>query len=336
MWSAASETGATDIYAAVSRNGGVRFAAPVRVNAQSGEANITGEQPPRAVLVQGSSGAHGIIVVWTARGEHGTRLLTARSNDGGKTFGQSDLVPDTDAPGNRGWETLTPNGQGGVAAVWLDHRRLAGQEAESVSGGDTVAMAQLSDLYFSMLGDAAGPKPITSGVCYCCKTAAAYGQDGTNFIAWRHVYPGDLRDIAFTVSRDGGQTFAPPIRVSEDGWSIAGCPDDGPAMAVDADGRVHVVWPTVATVDGSLRKALFYAMSVDGRAFTPRVRIPAEGQANHPQIAVVLDGSLAIVWDESGDGNRRLGGVRVVRDTSGRVQLQPVESASPRWARIPW
>ena len=54
VWSAASETGATDIYAAVSRNGGVRFAAPVRVNAQSGEANITGEQPPRAVLVQGS------------------------------------------------------------------------------------------------------------------------------------------------------------------------------------------------------------------------------------------------------------------------------------------
>jgi len=39
-------------------------------------------------------------------------------------------------------------------------------------------------------------------------------QDGTgggrrrfDFAAWRHVYPGNIRDIAFTVSRDGGRTL---------------------------------------------------------------------------------------------------------------------------------
>ena len=63
--------------------------------------------------------------------------------------------------------------------------------------------------------------------------------------AWRHVYEGNLRDIAFTESRDGGATFAKPARVSEDGWAINGCPDDGPALAADAAGGVHIAWPTV-------------------------------------------------------------------------------------------
>ena len=109
------------------------------------------------------------------------------------------------------------------------------------------------------------------------------------FAAWRHVYPGNIRDIAFTASRDGGRTFAAPLRVSEDKWVLEGCPDDGPAMAVDANNRIHIVWPTLITEgaaeqgahaekDGSAQRssrsprsdtgeptiALFYATSADG------------------------------------------------------------------------
>ena len=40
-----------------------------------------------------------------------------------------------------------------------------------------------------------------------------------------------MRDIAVSRSRDNGATFGQPIRVSEDGWKIDACPDDGPAMA---------------------------------------------------------------------------------------------------------
>ena len=71
------------------------------------------------------------------------------------------------------------------------------------------------------------------GVCYCCKVAMATAADGAIIAAWRHVYAGNIRDIAFTISRDGGRTFAAPQRLSEDRWQLAGCPDDGPALAVD-------------------------------------------------------------------------------------------------------
>ena len=117
---------------------------------------------------------------------------------------------------------------GEVAASHHDHAAMASGKP------DGVAMAQKSKLFIASLDGASAPTAVTGGVCYCCKTAIAAGANGSLYAAWRHVYPGNIRDIAFTVSRDGGRTFAPPVRVSEDKWSIEGCPDDGPAMAIDA------------------------------------------------------------------------------------------------------
>ena len=96
---------------------------------------------------------------------------------------------------------------------------------------DGVAMAQKSGLYY---WGGAPERELFKGVCYCCKTALTIGPRGEIHAAWRHVFAGNMRDMAFTMSRDGGKSFSPLLRVAEDGWSIAGCPDDGPATAVDA------------------------------------------------------------------------------------------------------
>ena len=168
------------------------------------------------------------------------------------------------------------------------------------------------------LDGAVEPRAITGGVCYCCKTAVAAGANGSLFAAWRHVYPGNIRDIAFASSRDGGKTFGPPLRVSEDKWVLEGCPDDGPAMAVDAKNRVHIVWPTLITegAAGEPTIALFYAMSADGTRFTARKRIPTEGMPHHPQIAIGVDGSLTMAWDEGANGKRRAAAARTTVDAA--------------------
>ena len=132
---------------------------------------------------------------------------------------------------------------------------------------DGAAMAQLSGLYYaSSSGGTATERELFKGVCYCCKTAMATGPDGTLYAAWRHVFAGNFRGMGFTASRDGGKTFSPLVRVNQDGWSINGCPDDGPAMAVGAKGVVHLVWPTV---QGGTEGALLYAVSRDGRTLPP-------------------------------------------------------------------
>jgi hypothetical protein len=232
-------------------------------------------------------------------------------------------VPSGDGAGNRGWESITTDRDGHVVAVWLDHRELAGaakqtapmhHEGQDHTGhaepaADGSARAQLSKLYFGRLDGSDMPRALTGGVCYCCKTALATGTDGSLFAAWRHVYPGNIRDIAFTVSRDGGRTFAAPLRVSDDRWVLDGCPENGPAMAVDGRNRLHIVWPTLvngSTPGSEPTLALFYAVSSDGRQFTPRERIPTEGLPRHPQIAIDASGSVVTAWDEQVKGTRRV------------------------------
>ncbi len=353
VWSASPASGGTDIYAAVSFDGGAMFSAPARVNSTAGEANVNAEQPPRVTLVvdpgspdrkvgpasapnRGPASAPALVVVWTAKGASGTRLLTARSIDGGRTFSRTATVPGSEAAGNRGWEAVASDSQGRVMTVWLDHRGLAkpGDQTASThhdrshhsSGGaakpDGVAAAQLSKLYFSAIDEPLATREIAGGVCYCCKTALAAGPANAIAVAWRHVYPGNIRDIAFTMSRDGGKTFAPQIRVSEDKWELEGCPDDGPAMAVDAEGVVHVVWPTLVNEDGAQTMALFHALSRDGRRFSARQRIPTEGVPHHPQVALARDGSLVVAWDELRGDSRRIAAARALVDAGGRVSFR--------------
>jgi hypothetical protein len=365
VWSGSTADGMTDIFASASRDGGVTFSAPVRVNSIPGDARVNGEQPPRLALPTRAGNVRQIDVLWTAKHPGGTALLTARSSDGGKTFSPSSPVTGTDAVGNRGWEAIGADQKGAVHAVWLDHRRMAAPDASKTAAAhqhgvhagagaqtgmakpDGVAMAQQSDLYFDTLGDASAPRALTPGVCYCCKTAMAFGANAEIYLAWRHVYPANLRDMAFTLSRDGGRTFAAPVRVSQDNWMLEGCPDDGPAMKVDAKGRIHIVWPSVITERATPVKTLFHAVSTDGHVFSPRTRIPTAGQANHPQLDVAADGSLMVTWDESGSGSRKVVYGRAVVDNSGsaaftRTELNgtlgvyPTIAALPTGAMIAW
>ena len=331
-WSGAEPSGSTDVFVAISRDGARTFSSPVRVNNVEGDARVNGEQPPHVALVPRPRRDPAIVVVWTTKGANGTKLLQARSEDGGRSFSPAALVPGTDAAGNRGWQAIAVEPGGRVDTVWLDHRELAHDPAMAAShhdhaGADKpdgVATAQKSKLFFAPLDGTAAPRAVTGGVCYCCKTALVSAGDLV-YAAWRHVYPGNLRDMAFTLSRDGGRTFAPPLRVSEDKWVLEGCPDDGPAMAVDRQNRIHIVWPTLvagASAGAEPNIALFYAMSIDGTRFSPRERIPTEGTPHHPRLVIGADNAMTIAWDELANGSRQVALGRAAIDSDGRPRIR--------------
>jgi hypothetical protein len=344
-WAASqAEGGGTDVYAAASRDGGQSFAEPVRVSDGGTRADVSGEQPPQVAIATQPGGVREAIVLWTSKGTAGTRLLSARSADGGRTFGRPALVAGSGAAGNRGWEAMTTDTRGRALAIWLDHRDTARQASAGASHHhsdgvsepgqgaskdpplreDGAVRAQQSQLYFGSLDDSSPARGIARGVCYCCRTAMTTGPDGSIYAAWRHVYTGNRRDIAFTMSRDGGRTFAPPVRVSEDEWRLDGCPENGPAMVVDAQRRVHVVWPTVVRERGSSTLKLFHAVTADGAAFTRRSALPTAGAAYHPRLATAPDGSLLVAWDEVVDGVRRIRLARGTLDRLGIATFRPV------------
>jgi hypothetical protein len=355
-WGATRSEGGTDVFVVVSSDGGASFRTPVRVNAIEGEARLGGELPPRVAITTPSTGGNDtqrdvvgtvapraggspeIVVAYGARSAN-TEIKIARSRDGGRTFQPATALQAPGAKGDRGWHALTLDDRGRAHVIWLDHRGLAARtptEHDHHKGG--ADMAQFSGLYYAGLGTAeavsatqggSGERELTKGVCYCCKTALATGTNGALYAAWRHVYPGNIRDIAFTTSRDNGETFVSPSRVSRDEWELAGCPDDGPAMTVGTDGVVHIVWPTV--IGGpDPEGALFYASTRDGQTFTPRQRVPTLGgpKPGHPQIALTSTGQPVIAWDEIVGGVRRAATISTRLDSNGALSFDRPQTLS--------
>jgi hypothetical protein len=335
----ATANGASDVYVATSRDDGATFGAPVQVNRVPGEARLNGEIPPRVALHRRSGAAEPeVVVAWNAK-DQGTEIKIARSRDGGRTFGAAASLQSTGAAGDRGWHAFALDDRGEAHVVWLDHRGLAEARAtarDGAAGGtapdaahqhkgehDGVAMAQRSGLRYARVGArTSADRELAAGVCYCCKTAIVALPAGRLLSAWRHVYDGNLRDIAFTESRDGGATFSPVARVSEDGWAINGCPDDGPALAAAADGRVHVAWPTVIPGDPPVG-AIFYAAKGEAGGFGARVRVPTLGspKPSHPQVAVDGAGQLFVAWDEVLEGVRTAAFVTAKPGATGSVRF---------------
>ena len=338
-----------DIFVATSTNGGSTFGAPVQVNRVAGEARVSGEEPPRIALVPRRGAAPEIVIVWTAKDGTTWKLLSARSLDGGRTYSASAPVPGSDSEGSRGWESVAVDATGRVSVLWLDHRDLIAADgahqhnATAASGaapapmvmpkGDPTERAGLSQLMFASLPGATARTTalsIARSVCYCCKTALAVSGDAV-YAAWRHVYPSGERDIAFTMSTNGGRTFAAPLRVSDDHWKLDGCPDNGPAMAIDASRRAHVVWPTTAEGKSAAAKdamalSIYFAVSPDGKSFSPRTRVPTRGPASHPHIVMLPNGASLVAWDEVIDGTRRLGLARATVNAAGAVSFTPVSA----------
>jgi hypothetical protein len=309
---AASDASGTDIYAAFSADGGAHFGAPVRVNDVAADANAGGEQPPRIVIRD-----RRVDVVWVSKHDGVAAIRVAASADGGATFGTAKTITPAGLTGARGWESAALSDDGALHAVWLDGRHSApapsGLRRDSAPSAPQPAQhvhtgaPMRQDIYHAVWrgNDPAVETEVATNVCFCCKTAiVSRGQDV--FVAWRHLFDGGVRDIAVARSADGGATFSAPVRVSDDNWKIDACPDDGPAMAVDASSALHVIWPTLVHDPDGDRMAIFESSSTDGAAtFAPRRRVDtATASAAHPRIAVGAAGT-AVVWDELASGHRR-------------------------------
>jgi hypothetical protein len=336
VWTAAKE-GKTDVYLSMSTDAGATFSPPRRVNDREGDAGATNEQPPRVVI--SGAGGRDITVVWSKRdtAPQDTRrdiIRMARSTDGGRTFSPARITHDPTVSGARGWQALALGPNAVVHALWLDGREANNKIASMAHAGTPHKGQPPQEIYYGTLAPNGRTieTRIADEVCFCCKTAIAVDTRGGVYTAWRHVFPGSMRDIAFAKSSDGGRHFEPLVRVSQDNWQLNGCPEDGPAMAVDRSGTIHIAWATLVG-DAEPYKAVFYASSVDGKRFSPRVRVPTDPMITpgHPQLTLTSNGGVAIVFDESMGSARRISLARIARTGQPQtpvVVLSGAETAS--------
>ena len=297
-----------DVVLAISHDAGRTFGSPRRVNSGASDVEVGGEQPPHVVLRSPEE----LFVVWRAvRGKQAI-ITAAYSSDGGRSFTEATPLHELSAPAFRGFQSAAVGAMGpSMSRGWTEGH--ADGPTRQPHG------APRQDLFHASWAPGRVPveTQVVEDVCFCCKTATTVADDGSVFLAWRHIYPGSFRDIAF--GRLADAPFTAPLPVSEDRWELNGCPDDGPSMSLDSANAVHVAWATL--LPGPPPEiGLFYAMSKDAKAFTPRVRVPTLGgiDASHPRI-VLNDAGGAVVWDELVNDERQVAFVRGTRDTAGRA-----------------
>jgi hypothetical protein len=290
-------------------------ATPAEVRDTLGGIEPHGESPPK--LAFSPDGALNAIYVVPkivpGRRFPAAALRFARSEDGGRTWGAPVTVTDDSLFASHNFHALHAGADGALYVAWLDGRegKSAAFITRSTDGGRTWSR---------------NVRASTGEACPCCRTALATARDGTLYLAWRTVMPGDIRDIVVARSADGGRSWSDEGRVHADDWVFPGCPHAGPTLQVDSTGALHVAWWT-----GKEGKAgVYYARSTDGaRTFSPAIPlgVASFSRAAHVQMALAGPSTVAVAWD---DGTRDIPAIllRVSRD-SGATFADAVELSQP-------
>jgi len=251
--------------------------------------------PPRLAI---AAGGGPMYVSWSSEKPkpEGTLfasdLRLSRSLDGGRTF-EAPLRVNEDRPISHSFDGLAVAVDGTVLVTWIDGHEgrpdPATWLARVVDGGTRVESIR-------KVGD---------DTCVCCRVDAAVGPADSVALAWRRVFPGDIRDMVMAVSRDGGRTFGDPTLVSADRWKINACPHRGGAVGWDGRGRIYMSWYTEGT---DIRPDLRFAVSTDGRRFGParRLHTSATSIPDNARMAVDPAGRAVVVWEESTAVRRRI------------------------------
>lgn len=215
-------------------------------------------------------------------GREGYDVVLYRSKDGSSWARLGRAHDDVAGHGTEhGFVSLLPEGDA-VRAFWLDGREQAGGHGHS-GGPMTLRTALITT------GVAEGAV-LDPRVCDCCGTSAAMTSEGP-VLVYRDRSEDELRDIA--IVRLGKAGAERPRTVHHDGWRVAGCPVNGPAVAAEGP-RVAVAWYTYAESQHRVRMAF---SSDAGKSFGSPIEVdgPRGRRAPLGRVDLVLDSQGALV-----------------------------------------
>ena len=204
------------------------------------------------------------------------------STDAGITWNEPVLIHDDDTDSEHGFVSIVTGEQGEFDLFWLDGRGF-------VAGGSgfmELRHRNWSDGRF-------GPENvIDEDVCTCCDTAALR-RDSKIAVAYRGHTQEEIRDIKLAYSAPDGSSETQTVH--DDGWVIAACPVNGPALA-GTDDDILIGWFTAAENVPRVR-ARFYKDGSPGEVLTLSETTPV----GRVDTAFLQDGSAMISWLDRND-----------------------------------
>jgi hypothetical protein len=248
-------------------------------------------------------------------------LRAAISPDGGASWSRPVTVNRDGTPTEHGFVSLVPSGDG-AELVWLDGRKFAAKKP-SAKGHEPEGDMAVRTARLDTRGGLIREVEIDPRACDCCNTAAT-AVPGGMLVAYRDRDKKETRDIA--VARLEAGRWNVPTTLHVDGWKIAGCPVNGPAL--DAIGpRVVAAWFTMVASQPRVQVAF---SSNGGRSFGAPIAVSASDPLGRVDVALLPDGSALVSWLEALGQDALL---RVQRVSVAGTQAQPVTVARTSAAR---
>jgi len=260
----------TNVIFSNSHNIGDTFAHAHPVNSKTEEVSSHGENGPQLRVGKGIE----IYTAWEANRD----IKFSRSMSFGRKFLPSLRVNDDEGDHTQSFFNMEVGPRGAVYIAWLDGR----DKQSNMPGTSSLYIAKSTDR-----GATFGKNiKIAGDICPCCRPAITFGDSGEIFVSWRHVYKNHERIIVVASSKDGGQTWSEPVKVTATGWKINGCAHAGPSLRY-VKGRLVVVWYTAAEGRASIKMA---QSSDKGKTFSPASEIQGGVlDPTHPYIAESKD-----------------------------------------------
>jgi hypothetical protein len=258
--------------------------------------------------------------------------VLARANSLDGPWRRLGPIHDDKTETEHGFVSFVPEGDA-IRAFWLDGREMTeggGHGGHGAAGGGSMT---LRTARVSRDGKVTDGAVLDRKTCECCNTSAAVTSEGA-LISFRDRSDKEVRDIS--VVRRTASGWSEASGVGADGWEIAGCPVNGPAVA--ASGRtVAIAWFTAAAE----RQRVRLAFSQDaGRSFGKPIEVDNAEPLGRVDILLDPAGDAIVAWvGASGGPSIRLRRISAA-GTAGpvvTVAATTIDRASgfPQIARVP-
>lgn len=286
----------TDLYVAVSTDGGDSFSAPVKVNEASGVVWGQAVSRPRIVGMPDRSWH----VVYAANELHPTLGSTAlttqytRSLDNARTFESPrrlSTLTDQDMSevihggfvSAAAFSTIAATERGTLAVLWIDTRHMD----ESTN---------TSSLYARISRDSGASferedRLIANGVCPCCQLMAIDGGEDRLLMGSRAVDDGNYRPA--TVLRISlGQELSSRREIGDVPWQIEGCPLKPTVLARHGQN----VFASVHSGGGETHGVIFSVSQDGGLTFASRGLVHADAAVSDSPSLATNGRTVLLAW----------------------------------------
>ena len=228
----------------------------------------------------------------SAEGSYDYDIKVAFYSSRNDSWGKGIIIHKDGISAEHGFVAMLPMSEGRTFISWLDGRETSGG-GEHVTGsradpGMPGAMTLRAGIFDSS-GATVSAWELDHRVCDCCQTSAAMSATGP-LVVYRDRSDQEIRDIYITRYANGAWTE--PMPIHNDGWEIAGCPVNGPAIAARGE-QVAVSWFT-AKDDAPLVQLVVSTDS--GKSFSAPVLVASQTTNGRVGTTILESGDIAVSW----------------------------------------